>query len=97
MLNANELIAIIRFALLILSIGFFIKIFFKLHFKGFLTLACGLTFSASTFVLVETHSITATGPRYELLLLFVAVMFFLSAAMIYRSVHDYLNSVKKKA
>jgi hypothetical protein len=88
-LDASDIIAIIRFVLFLLAIAFFAKVYTKLKFIGFVTLIIGLIFNAITLVVIETGTIIATGPRYELLLMVSGSVYLLSAILIYKAVRDF--------
>ena len=92
MIDANSAVAIARFTLLIITISIFLKVYSKLRFSGFITLAVGFAFSAVTLVLVETKTIFPSGPRYEALLIIVALMFLFSALLIYNSTREYFKN-----
>jgi hypothetical protein len=94
--DVSDCIALIRFLLLLASIGFFLRIYSRLRFKGFITLVAAFIFSAITLALIELGVIQATGPRYEILLLVVAVMFLVSSYWLYRALVDFRKVTKDK-
>ena len=82
-MDVNDLIAIIRLILLAATVTIILGIYQKIRFRGFFTLAVGFATSIVTVVLVETGAIKATNFIYEILTVFLAVMYFLSALSIY--------------
>jgi uncharacterized membrane-anchored protein len=92
LINIDDALAIVRFVMMLLTIAFFLIIYFKLRFRGFITLAGACTVTAITLLLVETYIIESTGTTYEVILFIRGILFLASAILIYQALMKFLKN-----
>lgn len=93
-MDANNAMSIVRLLLLGSTVCFFAIIYYKLRFRGFLTLTTGFSISIVVVVLVELKIIQSWALPYQILTVTLAVMYLASAVLIYNALISFQKDNK---
>jgi hypothetical protein len=88
-------VAIIRLFFYIVIIGIFIKIYFKIKFRGFLTFTFGFSSAAINAFINIFYTLSSRSPITLTLTVFSISTYLISACLIYKAVNEYFKESAK--